>query len=170
MSKPDFVQMWANFPTHPAYPTLKDLFTHIGGQLADNIDVPSFGPNGNTCAVRMSMALNHGSAPISKGVTKALGLSVLTGADKKLYLFRVRGLKTYLAKVLGVAVVDKKAPFGDTFAKKRGIVTMDVSGWGNASGHVAIWSGKDFHEPAFDNDPKTTAREATTTQASLWVL
>ena len=161
MSKPDFLCMWATFRTHPACPTLKDLFTRIGGELANNIDVPGFGANRNTCAVRTSMALNYGSAPISKAFVKANSLSALTSADGKLYLFRGRELKTCLVKALGAPLADKKAPSGDTFVNKRGIVTMDVKGWGNASGQVAIWSGKDFREPAFDNylnlvaDPKT---------------
>ncbi len=101
MAKPSFELMWASFPDHTKYPTLRDLHTHIGGALAKNIDVPGFGPVGNTCAVRMSRALNYGNLPTSPKLVKQLNVSAMTGKDGKLYIFRVRDMKAYLAKALG---------------------------------------------------------------------
>ncbi len=34
MAQPGFAMMWANFPDHKKYPTLRALHTAIGGQLA----------------------------------------------------------------------------------------------------------------------------------------
>lgn len=70
MSKPSFKQMWVNFPTHKQYPTLRDLHTFIGGALLKNIGAPGFPANGNTCAVRLSRALNYGTMPISEKLAK----------------------------------------------------------------------------------------------------
>jgi hypothetical protein len=65
MAKPVLASIWAAFPDHVAYPTLRDLYTHVGGAAARNIETPGFGPNGNTCASRLSMAFNAGGAPIT---------------------------------------------------------------------------------------------------------
>ncbi len=83
MAKPSFEMMWAAFPDHDKYPTLRDLFAWLGGGLARNINEPGFGPNGNTCAARMSRALNYGNHPIRGKTAKALALNPLMGIDKK---------------------------------------------------------------------------------------
>ena len=81
MAKPNFALMWQAFPDHTKYPTLRDLHTFIGGTLVKNIDEPGFGPHGNTCAVRMSRALNYGNLPISAKLVRSLRVSTMTGAD-----------------------------------------------------------------------------------------
>ena len=101
MSKPSFSMMWQAFPDHAKYPTLRDVHTFIGGALVNNIDAPGFGPTGNTCAVRMSRALNYGNLPISAKLVKALSINTLVGGDGKLYIFRVRELKSYLKAAFG---------------------------------------------------------------------
>lgn len=101
MAQPDFKMMWVNFPDHKKYPTLRALHTFIGGQLAANISSRGFGPNGNTCAVRMSRALNYGNMPIRAKLAHKLSLTTLTGADGHVYIFRVRELRTYLAAAIG---------------------------------------------------------------------
>lgn len=176
MNRPNFEQIWQSFPDHTQYPTLDSLFRHIGGQLTANINAPGFGPNGNTCATRISHAFNYGGSPIDLRVVVLLQLEVLRGADGRLYLFRIRELKRYLREVLGLPTVDRKPPYGDTFAGTRGIMAMDVSGWLDASGHIALWNGREFREPAYDNflnltdDLATPKVEPRTTGAHLWKL
>jgi hypothetical protein len=176
MAQPSFKMMWDAFPDHVQYPTLRDLHNFVGGQLARNIDVPGFGAKGNTCAVRISRALNYGNTPLSYKRLKALELNPLLGADRKLYLFRVRELKIYLADALAVTPKRVKKDFTSAFAGVRGIVTFDVDGWSDASGHVALWDGSSFREPAFDDfrglkdDPATAAVEASVTAMRLWAL
>lgn len=175
MAQPSFQMMWDAFPDHVQYPTLKDLHTFVGGQLARNIDVPGFGPKGNTCAVRVSRALNYAAMPLSHKTIKAHKLNPLLGGDKKLYLFRVREMKTYLAHALGVTPVRVQKDFASAFAGRRGIVSFDIQGWSDASGHIALWDGSSFREPAFDDyrnlqdDPATTKVEAVTAMR-LWPL
>ncbi len=57
----------------------------------------------------------------------------------------------------------------------RGIVSFDVQGWSDASGHVALWDSTQFKEAGDDyrhlrDNPATPLREATTTRMSLWKL
>lgn len=175
MATPSFKTMWKQFPDHTIYPTLRDLHTFIGGALANNIDVPGFGTNGNTCAVRMSRALNYGSLPISAKLVKALKVSTLTGTDGKLYIFRVRELRIYLNSSLGVTPTKITKNFATAFTKKQGIVAFDVSGWGDASGHVALWDGSAFREAQDDyrglkDNPKTAKVEPNTTAMSIWEI
>lgn len=176
MAQPNFDLMWKNFPDHARYPTLKVLFESIGGQLTRNVGVPGFPANGNTCAVRMSRALNYGAMPISARQIAALKLHTLKGADDLLYLFRVRELNTYLRTVLGVTPKTVTKDFGSAFARTRGIVSITVEGWSDASGHVALWDGTAFREPQYDDfrllqdDPATARREPRTTRMTLWPL
>ena len=168
--------MWDAFPDHAKYPTLRSLHNFIGGTLTKNIEVPGFGESGNTCGVRMSRALNYGALPISGKLVKSLGISTMTGGDGMLYIFRVRELKLYIRKVLSVTPIKETKTFGAAFASSKGIVAFDVSGWSDASGHVALWDGTTFREPAHDDfrnqrdNPKTTIVEATTTSMTLWAL
>ena len=176
MAKPDFSLMWANFPDHDKYPTLEALFIHIGGMLGRTIDLPGFGPTGNTCAVRMSRALNYGAFPISPRIVAALGLHTLTGADRKLYLFRVREMRTYLQRALGVSPVSVHKDFDGAFSGQQGIVAFTVEGWSNTTGHIALWDGKSFKEPAYDDyrtlrdNPETRIREPETVAMNLWAM
>jgi hypothetical protein len=175
MALPNFDLMWTNFPDHTKYPTLRDLHNFIGGTLAKNIDIPGFGANGNTCAVRLSRALNYGSMPISGNITKSLKISTMTGGDGKLYIFRVREMKAYLAAALAVTPVKVTDKFGEAFSGKRGLVSFDVSGWSDASGHVALWDGSDFREPHDDyrnlsDNPLTPVIEGTTQAMTLWEI
>lgn len=131
---------------------------------------------GNTCAVRMSRALNYANMPISAKLTKAHKITTMTGADGQLYIFRVRELKIYLAAALGVTPVKVFKDFDKAFMGQRGIVVFDVMGWPGAGGHIALWDGKVFRENAHDDyrnqrdDPTTAINEGTTTGMTLWHL
>lgn len=174
MAQPNFKMMWDAFPDHSLYPNLRVLFKFIGGTLINNIDVPGFGENGNTCAVRMSRALNYGNLPISAKLVKSLKIDKMTGSDGKLYIFRVSDLKTYLKTALGGTPITVIKDFAKAFLNKKGIVAFEVKGWTDASGHLALWDGSAFREPEHDDyrklkdDPKTTAVEPYTTKMTLW--
>lgn len=176
MAKPDFTLMWENFPDHERYPDLTALHKFVGGTLAKNIDVPGFGPNGNTCAVRMSRALNYGGAPVSAEVVRSAGLNTMTGGDGKLYLFRVRELRTYLERTISATPEVVSGDFGHAFPGRRGIVAYEVKGWSDASGHFALWNGEQFREAHDDyrslkDDPETPdILEPTVVRMFLWPL
>jgi hypothetical protein len=125
--------IWDAFPDHVENPTLKDLYTSLGGTAEKNINVPGFGPNGNTCASRLSVALNNGGSPIQHDIASAVGATTLGTEDKSRIIFRVSDLRKYLIKTLGAPLIDDASPFDDTFKKKKGIVAFSVN-WAGAKG------------------------------------
>ena len=176
MAQPNFAMMWANFPDHKKYPTLRALHTSIGGQLAVNITARGFGPNGNTCAVRLSRAMNYGNMPIRANLAQRLGVATLTGADGHAYIYRVRELGAYLNAAIGVTPKRITKQFSNAFVDQRGLVLFEVEGWGSAGGHAALWDGKHFREAEHDDyraqrdNPVTPGNEGTTIGMILWPL
>jgi hypothetical protein len=113
--------------------------------------------------------------PISGKLTKSLGISTLTGGDGKLYIFRVRDMKKYLSNALGVSPLRITSGFENAFPARRGLVSFDVGGWSDASGHVALWDGLDFREAHDDyrslkDDPSTPQKEAAVQAMTLWEI
>jgi len=94
----------------------------------------------------MSRALDYGGLPLSRKLIHHLKLSAMTGSDDQRYLFRVREMKKYIGSALGVSPVAVTKDFTTAFAGRQGIVAFDVSGWSDASGHVALWDGSHFRE------------------------
>lgn len=134
MAKPNFKLMWAGFPTRLEYRDLEALFTHLGGAAAKNIHADGFGPKGNTCAVRMSMALQAGGVMISGGA----GIRTLGTASGKRIIYGVADMRRFLERELGKPERDVTLPFDSDFAKRKGIISFGVTGWGNATGHIAL--------------------------------
>lgn len=150
MAKPNFRMLWDAFPDHIQYPSLKHLYTHLGGNAQRNIDVPGFGPDGNTCASRLSVALNQGGSPIEQNLADSIGINTLGTERNTRIIFRVSDFRKYLIKILGKPAVDLESPFDDEFKKKKGIVAFSVN-WQGATGHIALWDGASYREPSYDN-------------------
>ena len=119
----------------------------------------------NTCAVRMSYALNRSGLKL--GPPPSIGGSI-QGADGHVYWIRVSDLKPHLVKrfkgadeelrlpVIPATLVEDtdamlalyeerkrqaKAWLGSRLSNRNGIVVFEVSGWGDASGHFTLWNG-----------------------------
>ena len=150
MTKPDFHRLWLEFPDHTRYPSLKDLYTALGGAAAKNIYAPGFGPNGNTCASRMSVAFNKAGAPIDKGLATAVGARTVGTADGSRIIYAVAELRKYLFKVLGQPIIDNTSPYDDAFRGRQGIIAFSVN-WSDATGHIALWNGVVYREPSHDD-------------------
>lgn len=150
MHKPNFHDLWLAFPDHDKYPTLKDLYTALGGAAEKNIYAPGFGPDGNTCASRMSVAFNKARAPIDMGIANAVGAATLGTADGSRIIYRVADFRKYLIRALGKPAKDSVSPYDDDFAGRKGIIAFTVN-WGDASGHIALWNGGIYREPGHDN-------------------
>jgi len=168
--KPSLSKIWAAFPDHGRYPTLRNLYTMLGGQVAKN--VTSFGPNGNTCASRMSVAFNAGGSPIDAKTAAAIGARTISAADGSVIMFRVEHFRHYLRRTLGRPTIDNVSPFDSEFRGKRGIIVFSVT-WRGATGHIALWNGLTYREPDHDDysrfvdptDPKTK-----TYRGEFWAL
>jgi len=105
--KPSFQKLWQEFPTHTQYPNMKALYEALGGQAERNIYVDGFGPDGNACASRLSVAFNKAGTPISAAITEAIGVRTLKTKDGSHIIYSVAEFRKYLAKVIGSPVVDK---------------------------------------------------------------
>jgi hypothetical protein len=150
MTKPTLQRLWTAFPDHDTYQTLQDLYNWLGGQAARNIDSPGFGPNGNTCASRLSIAFNKAGSPISAVTASAAGAQTISAADGSRIVFRVSEFRKYLLKILGKPSIDNTSPYDDAFRGKQGIVAFSVN-WQGATGHIALWNGSTYREPGHDN-------------------
>ncbi len=125
-TRPGYSSLIKHYPTG----TVAEVLELIGGKVKAN----NFR---NTCAIRISRALNYSghAIPALKGET-------VSGADGHQYIFRVTTMKRYLTKTFGNPDFSGEpvdAPRALTLAK--GIIAVDVSGWSDATGHVTLWSG-----------------------------
>lgn len=150
MVKPNFHSLWLAFPDHTTYQSLKDLYTALGGAAEKNINLPGFGPNGNTCASRMSVAFNKAGAPINTALANTVGAQTLGTANGSRIIFRVAEFRKYLFKLLGNPTMDKTSPYDDAFRGRKGIIAFSVN-WQGATGHIALWNGASYREPTYDN-------------------
>ena len=150
MIKPNLQKLWLAFPDHSKYRTLKDLYAALGGVAEKNINVPGFGPNGNTCASRLSVAFNKSGAPINTALASSVGATTLGTADGSRIIFRVTDFRRYLHKTLGKPSIDNISPYDDAFRGRKGIIAFSVN-WLGATGHIALWNGLAYREPSYDN-------------------
>jgi hypothetical protein len=148
--RPQLQKLWDAFPDHIRYPTLKDLYTMLGGTAAKNINAKGFGPRGNTCASRLSVAFNRGGAPITRADAALAQVHTISAADGSLIIYRVADFRNYLLRMFGKPKVDKTSPYDHAFRGKKGIIAFSVN-WLNATGHIALWNGGTYREPAHDN-------------------
>lgn len=150
MIKPTLHKLWLEFPDHTKYPTLKDLYTALGGAAEKNINLPGFGPNGNTCASRLSVAFNKAGSPIEVVLATTVGAQTLGTADGSRIIYRVADFRNYLITALGKPTIDNTSPYDDAFIGRKGIIAFSVN-WQGASGHIALWDGSTYREPSHDN-------------------
>lgn len=144
----------------------------LGGAVAKNINVPGFGPNGNTCASRLSVAFNKGGSPITKTRAKLAHAETISAADGSLIIFRVSEFRNYLLQTLGKPLLDNVSPYDDAFRGKRGIIAFTVN-WSDASGHIALWNGTHFREPTHDDYSTYVNRtypNVHTSRGEFWAL
>lgn len=140
--------MWDNYPNPQASGLMREsskiVKAEIGGQVgAEWIK--------NTCAIRLSHALNYAGAPIPKD---APGLNVVKGGDGKWYAYRVNEMRHYLESTYGPPTFNLESKAYDgmfnsdddemkkTLAGHRGIIMFDVPSFGKtATGHLDVWDG-----------------------------
>jgi len=163
--RPLFDNAWGAF-IQIAVP-VKDVGRIIGGHVEVNINIPpEQGGFANACPIRMSYVLNYSGFPIHQDPR----YSMVSGGDKKWYLYRVAEMMSYLENTFGPP--DKTitgAPAESDFADKQGIVVVRGHGWSDAIGHITLWNGKicsDNCHLTANPDNGTFIPET----ASIWVL
>jgi hypothetical protein len=149
---PTFSTLAANYPDSLRFPTPL-LLTGIGGQVRQAIH-----DGDNTCAIRISRALNLSGAPI----LATPGVAMLKGAPQvvpstanhampsttaDLYIYRVLMMKLYLEKWYGPGQLIYSGRHPDTFAVPfrgvtQGIIVFEWQGRPRtfgATGHVDLF-------------------------------
>ena len=130
----------------------------------------------NTCATRMSYALNYSGIRLAKAPNNGS----IIGTDKYNYWIRVKDLKKYLKdKFRGgdESFSPKKLQFSEftqdninkraievndgiikKISNRHGIIVFDVEGWSDATGHFTLWDGKDlvYVGPPGDHNNQTS--------------
>ncbi|MBI3565834.1 MAG: type VI secretion system amidase effector protein Tae4 [Elusimicrobia bacterium] len=113
----------------------------------------------NTCAIRVTYAMNHSGVPQFRIDRAFLGearkinyISDKAGKDHA-YVYRVDEFANYMLKKYGKPQV--WATKGDNFRTavygRKGVILFVVSGWNDATGHFDLWDGeKAAHQEFFD--------------------
>lgn len=107
----------------------------------------------DTCALKMSYALNYGGMPLIKPTANT---KTYIGEDNKIYVLGSQDIgdflyvkwkyeKPYNPKYMS-SKNENTAFYNDEFMSfdKNGIVVMKIVGWGeSAYGHTTLWNGKE---------------------------
>lgn len=118
----------------------------IGGEAWSNYK--KFTNYRNTCTLRMSRCFNYSGIVIKRGN----GLTLTNrGTDGKAYAIRVKEFTKYLKQIFGAPTISVTGSqlaartsadgIPSEIKGKKGIIVFDVTGWGNAAGHVTLWDG-----------------------------
>ena len=134
----------------PSMRLLQHAYPHEGGP-----DVPKklIGGHVNapwildTCAIRMSRALNYSNFPIP-GPGHS-GMRVVSGADKKWYALNHAQLRDWIHTVVGPPLIHQKKPNikRADFNLHKGIIVLDIHYTPRAGettapgGHIDLWYG-----------------------------
>lgn len=159
MARPGFTQAWARF-SEVNIPVTQ-VGVKIGGKVGHNIATGIFQ---NACPIRMSYVLNYTGT-----LVPSAGYHVVSGADKRWYMYRVPEMMLFLERSFGKPDVTTAQPRPQDFSGKRGILVVKGRGWSNAVGHVTLWNGlvcSDSCHLASDPDNGPFVPDT----ASLWVL
>jgi hypothetical protein len=148
-TRPSFTLISANYPANESSP---QVYTLIGGKVYQNF-VSDPVKYENSCALRLSYALNYSGAEIPH-LTDQTG----SGFDGKWYFYRVSDLNDYLSTIYGPPDITGNS--GD-MAGKTGIIMFQNCGWRNASGHFDLWDG---------NSCLNNCHWDQCSNASLWLL
>lgn len=130
---PSFEALKAAYPNDP---TPLDIANKVGGRVGENLKNPAMPDYKNTCAIRVSRALNYAGHLVKSHVT---GARVNSGGDGRWYVYGVRDMNRYLTSIYGRPDVVK---MGDTLgavtaadiAGEVGIIEFD-------SYHMDLWDG-----------------------------
>lgn len=170
-NRPSWKDMRANYLgeevlSRDFYPMISDELAETASKFPDDW--------ANTCATRMSYALNRSGIRLGKAYSPG---GTVVGADRLNYWIRVRDLKRFLSERFKGADVDhtpipimtltqasmnvrSQDAYDNMINKikgKRGIIVFDVTGWKDASGHFTLWDGQNlvYVGPGDHNNPRS---------------
>lgn len=168
INRPSWKDMYTYYPKENIssanfYPMVSQQYVNLVNERPDDWE--------NTCAARMSYALNRSGVRLPKAPADGS----LVGDDKFNYWVRVKDLKAFMIKrfkspdisyspkqVSDTRSTEAKQRIKEVETQllpkikgKKGIIVFDVKGWSNASGHFTLWDGKNlaYVGPGDHNNP-----------------
>jgi hypothetical protein len=131
-----------NYPTPDTYPTdvgnSGSIWKYIGGYVQINAEGGSWGALPNSCAVRMSHALNASGIIVAHDGNKTVSGKK---PPKWWYYYRVADIKGFISGKFGQAKTFTKEEFKKNC--KKGIVVLNIP-WADATGHADLWDGSNM--------------------------
>ena len=137
----DFDRVWENYPTHAEFGSGEAGTSGKSIQQQTGVDVL------DTCALRMSYALNKSGFTIGKDD----GRSAMKGSNGQYYLVSVADVSSFITKSFGATPLHIGASDVGTFVQNNqttsGFVAFSIHFKNsNASGHVALFSNGQFRD------------------------
>lgn len=134
---PQWSVFWGQYPDYINY-TSPQVKSMIGGAVDASWIT-------NTCAVRMSYAMNYIGFPIPRGFPN---LSTVKGGDGMRYAFRVRELRPWLRHTFGAPDFEVKKKANEAFDRSQimlmvGLIAFDIN-FSDATGHLDATFGGTF--------------------------
>ena len=159
VARPKFAQAWGRF--REINISVAKVGAKIGGKVGHNISAGIFQ---NACPIRMSYVLNYTGIPVPSA-----GYHVVSGADKRWYMYRVPEMMAFLQQSFGTPDHSAANPKPKDFAGHKGVIVVKGRGWSNAVGHVTLWDGTTCSDSChLTSDPDNGPFVPDT--AALWVL
>ncbi|MBN6075550.1 hypothetical protein HYE59_09310 [Aggregatibacter actinomycetemcomitans] len=165
----DMVRHYKTIPSREFYPIISKEWAALAENPKTRVTWE------NTCAGRMSYALNHSGFILPKNTKGAF----IGDNDKFNHWFRVSELREYLKKSFGKGDFEdppipmtELTPSQEMWNKrvngvrenmlnkiknKTGIVVFEVGGWDNATGHFTLWNGNRLLYADGHDDPRTSS-------------
>ncbi len=142
--KPFFSILWNNYPHRHSWPRER-LFREIGWE--ELINEPGYR---NTCAIRLSVALQKSSFPISSSA----GMNGLKGETKgKAIEIRQDSLSRQLRQFWGSPAILPKTDPENAIGEKNGVISFfripEYYVGGRLGGHIDLVDGRDFIQIPF---------------------
>lgn len=143
-----WAKLWASYPRLDQYPTKDNektspdqqlIWEHLGGHIRTNRDNGTFK---NSCAIRVSEALNQSGDPVPYTPGKTVSGAADANGKKNWYFYRVNDLKDYLMRTRRAPEVYAPSEWKTSLAGRKGILMFEVHEWDDAAGHFTLFDGK----------------------------
>jgi hypothetical protein len=153
-----WADLWNEYPDYILFPDSSEVKKGIGGAVNASWIT-------NTCAIRLSRALNYTGIAVPAHVHYLL---TVKGSDRKRYALRVQEMRRWLEHTLGTPTFDlkktKNAPFDKTLISSlKGIIAFDIA-FSDATGHLDLWNANQFSSELTATKDYWTAA----TRISIW--
>lgn len=132
--------------------TGQDVATLVGGTVESNYNDPKYTAYKDTCAIRVSRALNYAGDPIpptgnlDNPYTKGKVRND-KGGDKKRYIYSTYDIRVYLNTRYGHAKKFKSSAKPEDLSGVKGIIAFGFL-------HIDLWDGTSCHNHCYFGDSR----------------